>query len=232
MERYALLWLFSTAVLLGLAVWRGPARATSPRRRDLLRAVGAVRRSRSASCSCCCCTSRSSSRASPTRTRCSPSSWACCSSASTMLEAEAAAARAASASAPGRADLTHRRADMPRRPRSRSSWSATTAPRELGRDARRAAGRSSAPSDELVVVDNASRDGTPDVVRARPTAGAVVEPARTSASPAAATPARAHARRRCCLFLNPDARAGPGCARRAARARRASARSGAPGRRS
>ncbi len=69
LERYALLWLFSALVLLGLAVWR-----------DLLgwvaSALGvAYPRTRcssspSASCWCCCSTSRSPYRASPTNRRC------------------------------------------------------------------------------------------------------------------------------------------------------------------
>ena len=43
LERYALLWLFSSAVLLGLSIWRGLLEELATRGRHLLRAVGAVR---------------------------------------------------------------------------------------------------------------------------------------------------------------------------------------------
>ena len=174
-------------------------------------------RSRSASSSCCCCTSRWSSRAWPTRTRCSPSSSACCSSASTHARGGrgrgAARSRVARAS---RGDLTIGVADDARGSGARRR-------RGLPRQRRRAAARRSrrcgaqlGPGDEVVVVDNASaRRHAGGGARRGAGARACSRPARTSASPAAATPARAATRAPLLALAEP---------RRGARARAASTR--------
>lgn len=66
------------------------------------------------------------------------------------------------------------------------------------------------PDDELIVVDNGSRDGTVDTVRrAAPQARVVEQDNRGFAG--GATTGAAYARAPLLLFLNPDARPAPGC---------------------
>ena len=229
MERYALLWLFSTAVLLGLAVWRGLLEQVSPRRSASSTRRPRCSRSRSASSSCCCCTSRSSSRGSPTRTRCSPSGSACCSSASTSCsrrgEAEPPSTRRADVDAPTSGSL----------PCALTALAvvvvATTAPTHLP-GTLAALQPQLGDGDEVVIVDNASRDDTAAVARAAAPRRRVLEPARTSASPAAAT--RARRRRRAPLLAPAQPRRGAraGLPGRPARGGATRTRAGARGRRS
>ena len=98
---------------------------------------------------------------------------------------------------------------MPRRPRSPSSWSATTAPSDLRRRSRRCCAQLR-DDDEVVVVDSASSDDRRRGARGRP-ARACVDRATTSASPAAATRALRRPRAPLLLLLNPDAVPAPGC---------------------
>ena len=213
MERYALLWLFSTAVLLGLAVWkdlleRSPRRSASSTRRRRCSS------SRSGSSSCCCCTSRSSSRAWPTRTRCSRSSVGLLQQRVDDARGRAAPARREPRRArAGRADA--RRADMAATDRARGR-------RGLPRQRRRRRPRRSSalraqlrPGDELVVVDNASRDGTRDGRARRDAAATRRRDAANLGFAGGCHVGRAPRRaRRCCCSSTPTP-----CPRRAASTR-------------
>ena len=192
LERYALLWLFASAVLLGaldLARRAGGARVGG---RDLLRAVGAVRgrvrlRARAAAALLArdLAPGRADQGAGPAH-RPAPARGR-------------RAAQAASATPsrprpePGRAHLA--RVDA----RSRSSSSPTTRARDL--PATLAALRPQlADGDELLVVDNASPDDPASVAAAT---RACCGWSATSASRAAATRARRRPRRRCCSSSTP-----------------------------
>ena len=224
MERYALLWLFATAVLLGLAVWRGAARADLRRGRASPTRRRRCSRSRSGSCSCCCCTSRSSSRAWPTRTRCWPRSWACCSSASTQLEAEAGAEAEAGSEQPrGHAGPDDHALTCMRLPRSRWSWCATTAPASsratLDGAARRSSRRTTRSSSSTTPRATARAGGRARTARrGRPSSKAAENLGFAGGCHAGAARRRAAAR----PVAQPRRRAGARVPRRAARLRRAS----------
>ena len=161
MERYALLWLFSTAVLLGLAVWKNLLERRRPHGRHLLRAVGAVRRrvrlrpgAAAALLAGHLAPGRPEQGARAAARACSSSASAC---------SRPGRRRDATPSAPSatRGDLTRRRADDDAtRAASRSSWSATTAPPDRARDARGAARPSSAPTTSWSSSTTPPRDGT------------------------------------------------------------------------
>ena len=225
LERYALLWLFAAAVLLGLSIWRGAleqlavARSASPTRRRRCSS------SPSASCWCCCCTSRSViSRAGR------PEQGArAARRAAAAARRRARGRRGASADADGsrRADAQPGRRCRAAAPRSRSSSSPTTRAAELRRDARPRCARSCEPGDELVVVDNASRDDSAAVARAA--RGARVLDAGAQRRLRRRLPSRARAATRGAAAVLPATRtpsSAPGCARRAARRRRRAARLG------
>jgi GT2 family glycosyltransferase len=65
--------------------------------------------------------------------------------------------------------------------------------------------------DEVVVVDNASRDGTPDAARAADPHAAVLETGANLGFAAGCHVGARAAHGRLLLFLNPDAEPGPGC---------------------
>src|SRR4051794_18509221 len=67
------------------------------------------------------------------------------------------------------------------------------------------------PDDELVVVDNASRDGTRDVVRARAPQATVVESAENLGFAGGCHVGARSSRAPLVLLLNPDAVPAPGC---------------------
>jgi N-acetylglucosaminyl-diphospho-decaprenol L-rhamnosyltransferase len=67
------------------------------------------------------------------------------------------------------------------------------------------------PDDEVVVVDNASRDGTPDVVRAAAPQATVVESAENLGFAGGCHAGARASRAPLVLFLNPDAVPAPGC---------------------
>jgi N-acetylglucosaminyl-diphospho-decaprenol L-rhamnosyltransferase len=67
------------------------------------------------------------------------------------------------------------------------------------------------PGDDVVVVDNASRDGTPDLVRAADPLATVIETGANLGFAAGCHVGARASRGRLLLFLNPDAKPAPGC---------------------
>ena len=67
------------------------------------------------------------------------------------------------------------------------------------------------PADEVVIVDNASRDGTPDVVRAAAPQATVVESAENLGFAGGCHAGARATRAPLVLLLNPDAVPAPGC---------------------
>ena len=218
MERYALLWLFATAMLLGLAIWRGLLEA-SPRRRHRLRAVRAVRgRVRLRPGAAAALLARDLAAQRPEQGA-RAARWACCNSRSTTLEAGGDAERDRE---PSRHARSRSRADVDAgSARSPRSWSSPRQRRATSPATLEALRPQLRPDDELVIVDNALARRHPERRPRRAPQATVVERGRTSASPVAARGGARGTSPQLVLFLNPDAVPAPGASTPCAPRRRA-----------